>query len=302
MFFASQEGSMMFARKLVRSVMAVALLMSVTRPEFIGDAPGADPPGGNTKLMVQAPKDWKPTRFSDSVIFYDAPDLKKGEHCRISVFSRTEISTFKEWFARVQAPETVIEESQLVEGKSKGGYATLRLSKVVELPSGKAYRLYYALQDGKRYALILCTASSEGLLKAAVKRAEGVADSWDYSAEFPTARMLTVGASVVQVRLPAQDITLLYVEAAGGFTVKLEAKDGTVEGKKYYIGDGAVAIDLVADPADGIFLQGVKYRQGDQFKNGSTIKVRPGYKKASDLKPGDVYVTLPGVTFELPAR
>ena len=293
----------MFARKLVPSVLVVALLMSATRPASIGTARGAAPPGGNPKLMFQAPKDWKPTRFSDSVIFYDAPDLKKGEHCRVSVFSRTEVSTFKDWFARVQAKDPVIEESKLVEGKSKGGYETLRLSKVVKLPTGKAeHRLYLALQEGKRYALILCTASSEELLKAAVKQAEGVADSWDYSAEFPTSRMLTVGASVVQVRLPAQDITLFYVETKDGFTVKLEAKDGSVEGKKYYIGDGAVAIDLVADPADGIFLQGVRYRQGDQFKNGSTIKVRPGYKKLSDLRPGDVYVTLTGVTFELPAK
>lgn len=294
---------MMFTRKQFLSVLAVVLLLSTSRSESVGDAQGVDPPSASPKLMFQAPKNWKPTRFSDSVIFYDAPGLKKGEHCRVSVFSRTEVSMFKEWFARVQGKDPLVEESKLVEGKSKGGYGTLRLSKVVNLPSGKAeYRLYLALREGKRFALILCTASSEELLKVAVKQAEGVADSWDYSKEFPTARMLTVAAGVVRVRLPAQDVTLFYVEAKGGFTVKLEAKDGTVEGKKFYIGDGAIAIDLVADPAEGIFLQGVRYRQGDQFKKGSTVKVRPGYKKASDLKPGDVYVVLPAVKFEVPAK
>jgi hypothetical protein len=63
-----------------------------------------------------------------------------------------------------------------------------------------------------------------------------------------------------------------------------------------------VDIELVAHATDGIFLQGVAYRNGDQFKKGSAIKVRPGYKKASELKPGDVYVTLPGISFELPGK
>jgi hypothetical protein len=74
----------------------------------------------------------------------------------------------------------------------------------------------------------------------------------------------------------------------------------SVEGEKLYIGDGAVAIDLVAHPSQGIFLQGVKYHQGDKFAKGGSIKVRPGHKKATDLKPGEVYVVLPGVSFELP--
>ena len=116
------------------------------------------------------------------------------------------------------------------------------------------------------------------------------------------ARGDSIDGRVVQVQLPAQDVTLLYIEARAVFTVQLKTKTASVEGQKLYLGDGNVAIDLVAHPTDGIFLQGVNYHNGDQFKNGSTIKVRAGYKKASELTPGDVYVTLPGVSFELPGK
>jgi hypothetical protein len=112
----------------------------------------------------------------------------------------------------------------------------------------------------------------------------------------------TIDGRVVQVKLPNQDVTLSYVERKGGFTVELETKDGSVEGQKLFIGDGMVAVELVAHPSNGIFLQGDKYRQGDQFKAGSTIKVKPGFKKASALTAGDVYVVLPGVKFELPNK
>jgi hypothetical protein len=116
------------------------------------------------------------------------------------------------------------------------------------------------------------------------------------------ARGESIDGRVLQVELPDQDITLLYIEAREVFTVQLRTRSASVEGQKLYIGDGNVAIDLVAHPTDGVFLQGVKYHNGDQFKNGSTIRVRAGYKKASELKPGDVYVTLPGVSFELPGN
>jgi hypothetical protein len=112
----------------------------------------------------------------------------------------------------------------------------------------------------------------------------------------------TIDGRVFQVNLPAEDVTLFYVEARAVFTVKLRTKTASVEGQKMYIGDGQVAIDLVAHSSKGIFLQDVEYKQGDQFKKGSKIKVRPGYKKATELKPGDVYVTLPGVSFALPGK
>jgi hypothetical protein len=111
-----------------------------------------------------------------------------------------------------------------------------------------------------------------------------------------------IDGRVIQVQLPNEDITLYYVEARAVFTVKLETRSTTMEGQRFYIGDGQVAVELVAHATDGIFLQTVKYKQGDQFKKGSTIKIQPGNKKAADLLPGDVYVTLPGVTFELPKK
>ncbi len=119
-------------------------------------------------------------------------------------------------------------------------------------------------------------------------------------AAVPPASADSIDGSVVQVRLPNQDVTLSYIERKSGFTVELESNDGSVEGQKLFVGDGTVAIELVAHPSEGIFLQGDQYRQGDQFKKGSTIKVRPGFKKASALTAGDVYVVLPGVKFELP--
>ena len=96
----------------------------------------------------------------------------------------------------------------------------------------------------------------------------------------------SIDGRVIQVQLPAQDVTLFYVEARAVFTVQLKSESASVECQRLYIGDGEVAIELVAHATDGIFLQGVEYRQGDQFKKGSAIKVRPGYKKASELKPG----------------
>lgn len=152
-----------------------------------GVAAGADT-GGTPKQMFQSPRDWKFTPRSESVLFYDAPDLKKDEGCRIAVMSPSELGGgFKEWFALVQAPDDVVEQSKLVEGKSKGGYETLRLSKVVKKPSGnELHRLYYGLRDGNRFALILCTAPNADLLKTAAKEAEVIVNSWDFSKEFPT--------------------------------------------------------------------------------------------------------------------
>jgi hypothetical protein len=111
----------------------------------------------------------------------------------------------------------------------------------------------------------------------------------------------SIDGRVIQVVLPAQDVTLFYVESRAVFTVQLKTEGASVQGQRFYIGDGKVAMELVAHVTDGIFLQGVKYRQGDQFKKGAVITVRPGHKKASELKPGEVYVVLPGVSFELPA-
>lgn len=110
----------------------------------------------------------------------------------------------------------------------------------------------------------------------------------------------SIDSSVVQVRLPGEDATLLYVEAKGGFTVKLETEHSSIEARKLYLGDGEVAVLLEAHPLNGPYFQGAALNQGFVFKKNATIPLKLGYKKASELPPGSVYVILPGVTFEAP--
>lgn len=111
----------------------------------------------------------------------------------------------------------------------------------------------------------------------------------------------TIDGRVLLVELPAEDYTLYYVERSV-FTVRLKGATASIEGREMYIGDGEIAIPLVAHASKGIFLQGEPYEQGDKFEKGATIRVRPGYVKAVDLKPGDVYVTMRGLTFNLPSE
>ncbi len=112
----------------------------------------------------------------------------------------------------------------------------------------------------------------------------------------------TVDGGVMQVRLPGEDATLLYVEARGRFTVKLQTDNSSVASPKMYLGDGKVAVLLEIQPLKGPVFQGEEINQGYVFKKDATIKVQPGYKLAADLPPGCLYVILPGVTFELPKK
>ncbi len=108
----------------------------------------------------------------------------------------------------------------------------------------------------------------------------------------------TIDGRVIQVQLSNHDVSVAYMERKGGFTVELETKESSIEGPRMYLGDGTLAIELVAHPTDGIFLQGEKLQQGDKIKAGSTIQVKAGFKKVSELKPGEVYVKLPNVVFK----
>src|SRR5262245_59522033 len=113
------------------------------------------------------------------------------------------------------------------------------------------------------------------------------------------ARSDGIDRRVYEVRLPDEDIVVGYYEG-DPFTVKLSATNPAVEGVQFYIGDGTLALQLVAHPSKGIFFQGVELLNGHVFKKGSTVKARPGYKQRSDLPPGTVYVVLPGVKFQAP--
>jgi hypothetical protein len=107
---------------------------------------------------------------------------------------------------------------------------------------------------------------------------------------------------VVQVRLPDEDIVAEYVETAPSFTVLLRAKSASIQGEEFYIGNSGVAVELRADPSKGFIFQGELLAPPHVFKSGSTVKVRPGFKRVGDLARGTVYVELPGVTFEVPEK
>ena len=101
------------------------------------------PPRARAKPMFRAPEGWVMTRRSDDVVFYDAPGRKDREICRIGVIAPMEVkSSFAEWFQLVQAPDPVVSESKVTEGKSKGGYETLRQTRVVEQSRGNLHRHY----------------------------------------------------------------------------------------------------------------------------------------------------------------
>jgi hypothetical protein len=114
----------------------------------------------------------------------------------------------------------------------------------------------------------------------------------------PTAKL---DAGVVAFKMPLAAVKMALVESRGGMTVKLSTETAYVSGSKFYIGDGDIAILLEATN-DGIFLQGQKLTHGQSLALHATVAVKPGYKKAEDLKAGDVYAILPGQIFETTAK
>ncbi len=118
-----------------------------------------------------------------------------------------------------------------------------------------------------------------------------------------TAAVESIDGRVVQVVLPIDDVTLSYVETKGGMSVELKTSTASVMGTKFFVGDGVVAVELVAHPLNGIFFQGAtKLTSGFKFEKYSVVEVLPGYRRASELGPGDVYITLPAVTFKTPPK
>jgi hypothetical protein len=113
----------------------------------------------------------------------------------------------------------------------------------------------------------------------------------------------SIDGRVLQVEMPFEDVTVMYIETKGGMAVQLQAPSASVQGTKFYVGDGKVAVELAVIARRGIVFQGkTVLKQGDKFRKESEVKVLPGYKKASELAPGDIYVTLPGVTFKVPEK
>ncbi|MFO0869285.1 MAG: hypothetical protein U0935_10170 [Pirellulales bacterium] len=113
----------------------------------------------------------------------------------------------------------------------------------------------------------------------------------------------SIDGRVVTVELPVADVTLSYVETPGAFSVELDAGNTAVRGQKFYLGDGQVAVELRATESQGILFQGTEQlNHGYVIKKYDVVKVRPGFKRASELKPGDVYVIFPGLQFVLPTK
>lgn len=117
------------------------------------------------------------------------------------------------------------------------------------------------------------------------------------------AREESVDGRVLQVMLPNEDVTLYYNETKGGMSMELRTPSASVSGTKFYIGDGQVAVEMRVHSTDGIVFQGkTKLAQGFMFKKYAVVEVLPGYKRAGELAPGDIYITLPAVNFQLPKK
>ena len=111
----------------------------------------------------------------------------------------------------------------------------------------------------------------------------------------------SIDGRVVQIAFPIADITLDYIEARGGMSIQMVADKTSVIGNRFFVGDGTIAVELFADATAGILFQGkTKLKHGHTFKKYSVVDVQSGYKSAADLKPGDVYVIFPTLTFKLP--
>ena len=102
----------------------------------------------------------------------------------------------------------------------------------------------------------------------------------------------------IKVKLPVADVALSYVEASPQALVEISAGTTTIEGVRFFIGDGKIAVPLEADPLNGIrFQENQKLEHGHRFAKYSIVEVEPGYKAVDELKAGDVYIVFPAVNF-----
>jgi hypothetical protein len=103
---------------------------------------------------------------------------------------------------------------------------------------------------------------------------------------------------VVKIELPVADVKLSYVEARPQMLVKISAGTTTVEGVRFFVGDGKIAVPLEADPLNGIrFQKNQKLTNGHRFEKYSIVELESGYSTVDELKPGDVYIVFQAVNF-----
>lgn len=138
--------------------------------------------------MFQPPVGWRKSGKPSGVIFFDAPDLKPSQECRIAVSPPTKLgASFQAWFGLVQEPVDVIEESPVTSGTGRAGTQTLRVTKVIEKGAGRVrlHQVYHGIQDGDRYALLLFTARGEEVYREHLPTFDAMAASWDPRGRFP---------------------------------------------------------------------------------------------------------------------
>lgn len=109
----------------------------------------------------------------------------------------------------------------------------------------------------------------------------------------------TIDGRVVQITLPSEDYSVIYTETKGGMSFELRGKTSSIQGQRLYVGNGTIAVLLEAHPSDGVIFQGQIDANGLKFTKGSVIQVKPGFKKATELQPGDIYVTLLNIDFQI---
>ncbi len=87
---------------------------------------------------------------------------------------------------RARSANRLVSASKVTGGKSKGGYETLRQTRVVERSRRRLHRHYCGLHVGTSYVLILFSSSDQSLFDGNLKEVEKLVDSWDASGAFPT--------------------------------------------------------------------------------------------------------------------
>ncbi|MGC4002074.1 MAG: hypothetical protein QM811_02550 [Pirellulales bacterium] len=108
---------------------------------------------------------------------------------------------------------------------------------------------------------------------------------------------------IISVRMPQEDLTLCYFEGSPSMGIELTSLSASIRGNRFYVGDGEIALLLDASQSRLTFqgtADGIAH--GHVFKKGAKLQVLPGYKQVTDLKPGDVYLEFPGITFVLPNK
>ncbi len=106
-------------------------------------------------------------------------------------------------------------------------------------------------------------------------------------------------ASSVQVKLPAGDVEIEYVESKEGMVLIVNSKGASVQAQRVYLGDGKIAVVFEASHKGFFTPNGPVNAAAIDFKEGSVIKVARGKREVWGAKPGEVYVLTPGIRFEV---